>query len=123
MYTPPVYEPTYPIGTVVTARPWVSGSELDPQRGLVCRLAPSGNDEYTVVWFPHLGAPESGPTVMVIRTEKIHDAAPLETGIDGMPFTELARLAAAGFYDPDVDPRWWPLAPELYERIDRLAGQ
>jgi hypothetical protein len=121
MYTPPIYEPTYPIGTLVTARPWVSGSELAPERGLVARLSPWGNDEYTAVWFPRLGAPQYGPTVMPIRTDKIRDTAPLETGIDGLPFTELARLAATGVYDPD--PRWWPLTPDLRGHIDRLAGQ
>ncbi len=121
MYTPPTYEPTYPIGTLITAQPWVAGSELEPQRGLVARLSPWGNDEYSAVWFPRLGAPEYGPTVMPIRTDKIRGTAPLEAGVEGIPFAELARLAAASVYDSD--PRWWPLTPDLRGRIDRLAGQ
>jgi hypothetical protein len=123
MYAPPTYEPTHPIGTLVTAQPWVSGWEIAPQRGLVARLSPWGTDENTAVWFPVLGTPEYGPTVMPILTTKIRDAAPLEAGIDGMPFTELAHLAAAGVYGPDIDPRWWPLAPDLLARIERLAGR
>jgi uncharacterized protein DUF6409 len=41
----------YPVGTLITGRPWVSGYELAPARGIVIGVA----GEYLTVWYRTLG--------------------------------------------------------------------
>jgi hypothetical protein len=62
-------------GTVVDARPWVSGTELDPQRGIV--LAPF-NAEYVLVWFPGMcdGEIVTGKSVQPILVVKARMSEP-----------------------------------------------
>jgi uncharacterized protein DUF6409 len=41
----------YPVGTLITGRPWVNGRELAPARGIVIGVI----GEYLTVWYRTLG--------------------------------------------------------------------
>lgn len=58
-------------GTVVNAPPWVSGSERKVQRAIVVSENWGSGGEYALVWFPELGSPAVGSTVMPILKWKM----------------------------------------------------
>jgi hypothetical protein len=65
-------------GAVVAARPWVGGTECAQQRALIMRPTWWDDAEYALVWFPGLGDPAVGRTVMPIMTAKITDVRTLD---------------------------------------------
>jgi Family of unknown function (DUF6409) len=59
-------------GDWVEAPPWKGGRELKPQKGLVISTHWHGPEsEYAIVWFPRMGEPAIGHTVMPILRIKI----------------------------------------------------
>lgn len=65
--------PTATAGDIVTARPWVSGYETAPRKGIV--LGTDG--DYLVIWFRGLGSltrDESGHAVQAILKRKAQAA-------------------------------------------------
>ena len=106
-------------GAVVTARPWRSGSELDPQRGVVFAEQWLATDEYAIVWFPRLGTPEIGTSVMPILQVKISGVRPLAGEAPSFiraTYRTVRRVNARGEWRSE-----WKAAGFAIEQIARVA--
>lgn len=55
------------VGSVVKARPWISGYEQDIQQAIVFTPTWGNESAHALLWFPELGDPMVGKTVMPIR--------------------------------------------------------
>ncbi|MFD1145906.1 DUF6409 family protein [Saccharothrix hoggarensis] len=85
-------------GTVVIARPWQRGRELEPQRGFVVDATPEHNPDYIVVWFPKLGVPAAGRSEMFILRSKIDPARIYN--LAEMPPSWITRMVSIVRTDP-----------------------
>ena len=99
-------------GSIVTARPWVMGTEREPQLGYVLTIHPSckdtrpGYDGYVLMWFPGLGG--MSPDVIGYAIQPILGSRTLESGlVSGLRSEQVANLALMAQKmsgDPDVAP-------------------
>lgn len=64
-------------GSVVEARPWISGYEQDVQKAIVFTPTWGNESAHAVLWFPELGDPRVGKTVMPILHSTISSATEL----------------------------------------------
>jgi len=78
-------------GTVVTARPWVKGTERKPQRAIVFTPTWGNESAHALLWFPELGDPAVGRTVMPIVHRDISGA----DAFNSMPKTFIAQAYTA----------------------------
>lgn len=117
------------IGAVVLVRPWLDGRRLDkPQRGyVVMGHCFEPGDDYVIVWFPQLGAPELGRSQQMMERK----LCTVVTVLGALPKTwviaaeRMARKQRRGLGE---SPGWSMVAGMLLEaaaktfrRIDRDA--
>lgn len=76
-------------GTVVNARPWSKGTELEAVRGVVLAETFGNDGEYALVWFPGRGDPKLGDSVQPILHVKIQKPRAL---------TDVAATTVARWY-------------------------
>jgi hypothetical protein len=107
-------------GSVITARPWRTGTELAPQRGIVLAETFGAQTEYAVVYFPGLGDPVVGVSVMPILRGKIEQLDEIVEPYNvsarfiSSAYTALRRARAAGVWAPQ-----WNAGGVIIETVHR----
>jgi hypothetical protein len=105
-------------GSVVTARPWVAGSPLDVQRGIV--MVPDHTRNCALVWFPEMGDPRPG-TVQGIFLNEIEEVGTLEDAAPSWVVTSYRackRTNGAGAWRTE-----WRAAGFAIESAARATGK
>ncbi|RZT75525.1 hypothetical protein EV383_6266 [Pseudonocardia sediminis] len=77
-------------GQVHMARPWLAGTELPAQRGILLREQLDISAEYVLLWFPGLGDPGARGALCAIARRDLTD--------DGQALAELPRTWVAKVY-------------------------
>lgn len=107
------------VGTVVLARPWRNGRELKGTRAIVFAETWLGNPEFVIAWFPSLGAPELGTTVMPILRHKITESEPMRKTAPSTLlrwYGDIRRVRRAGAWRSEWTSGAWSVENEVRAR-------